>query len=102
MKIDYHHNHHEKVGDACQGDSGGPLVVPDERGSWTLQVVVVLLLLFDLRHYLLMLFLFVLCHYLLFDLCHHFVVVFLLQGVVAGGAGCGLANYPGVYVRWDY
>ena len=36
-------------------------------------------------------------------LCHHivFIVVLLSQGVVAGGVGCGLANYPGVYVRWD-
>ena len=44
VKIVFNHNHCNKVGDACQGDSGGPLVVPDEGGSWTLQVVVVVLL----------------------------------------------------------
>ena len=42
VNIVHHHDHLNKVGDACQGDSGGPLVVPDEGGSWTLQVVVVL------------------------------------------------------------
>ena len=47
------------------------------------------------------LFVFVDVFLFLFDLCHHFVAVVLFQGVVAGGVGCGLANYPGVYVRWD-
>ena len=46
------------------------------------------------------LFVFVDVFLFLFDLCHHFVAVVLFQGVVAGGVGCGLANYPGVYVRW--
>ena len=45
--------------------------------------------------------LFVVLVVLLFFLILFVVVVLLFQGVVAGGVGCGLANYPGVYVRWD-
>ena len=73
------------MGDACQGDSGGPLVAADEGGSWILQVVFVLLLKAPLCFFFLM-----------------FAKLYFFQGVVAGGVGCGLPNYPGVYVRYNF